>query len=431
MKIFDFVKKDKKTLELEEYKAPQSAIAEKKQMQGSSITIDPINSKKPDVYYDKTAAIFGYAKIAVTVLLIALIILAFTVFSDIFTAENFKYLIKNININTSGEIEDFRTVIFSDEEGISFAEFKQDFVIASPGVLKLYDYNGGLSLKSTPSTQNPGLCTSDEYILLYDMGDKDYYIYNNFSQLYSSECEGNIITGDMSDKGVFVIMTESARYAAHIYVYNEDFELIREIKKANYVTSVKLSSDGEYLLITSVKLTGAQSVSTVSVYEIESNSIVIEENIHSEIPVSAEFDRDGAELGLTVITDNSLRRYTLRGEEGMISFVDQEVLGYDMGEEYTAYVVKNGVIDNSASVVVVSNKGMEKVYSVDFKEKIVDIEICGNDVYILTKTNIIKIDKDATKTILELERSPKGLVVFDKGDVFVIYSSTAELVHWE
>ncbi len=427
MGVLDFLKKkDKKTLDIEQYKEPVDTKVEKKKTT-SSITIDPTSATRPEEYYDIKARFFGRAKFTVTGLLIVFIILVFTIFSDVFTAENFKYLIKHINVDNDGVIDDFRTVVYSDTEGISFGDFKQDFVIAAPGVLKLYDYNGGVSLFATPATKNPKLCISDKYLLLYDEGDRDFYIYNNFSLLYSGECEGNIISADMSDEGVFVISSESIGYSAHIYVYNENFELIREIKKTDPVTEVKLSNDGGYLALMSTSISALDYISAVNVYELKGNTAVISENIHSEVPVSVEFEVSDNDVAITVLTDKSLHRYTYFGEEGVKNLEKNNVLLFSIGERITAYLVKDGVIDNSSTLICVENKDMEEKYITSFDEKVLDVKVWEDFVYVLTKTTIIKIDEKGGLASLELRSTPKGMVVFSSGEVFVRYANTAEL----
>ena len=98
MKLFEiFKKKDNKTLDIKEYKEKNDLV---KMTQRRSITIDPADATRPEEYYDIQSRRFGNAKLVVTVFLIGLIILAFTVYSDVFSSDNFKYLIKNISCHT-------------------------------------------------------------------------------------------------------------------------------------------------------------------------------------------------------------------------------------------------------------------------------------------------------------------------------------------
>lgn len=422
MKLFDFIKKkDEKTLDIKEYKEKNEL---EKKTKRRSITFNPDDAVSPEGYYDAVSRRFGSAKVAVTIMLIGLIILAFTVYSDVFSEENFKYLIKNINVDTSGKIESFRDVVYSGADEAVFGNFRKDFVIASPNVLKLYDSNGGLSLKSSPSTNNPKLSIGQSCILLYDQGDRDFYIYNNYSKLFSGTEENPIIMGDMSDSGKFVLVTETTAYASRIVVYNENFIAIRMLNRNNPVTAIKLSDNGEYLAVATVKLEGVNYISNVTVFDlgVEAKAI-ISENIYNEIPAAVEFEsQEEDNMGISVITDKAIRRYTLVGEQESVVIEGNSPLYFDINEKFAAYTVKNTVIDNSSTLYCVINKNMQVSFKKNFEEKIVDMKLVGDNVYVLTKTKLVKINSKGEETSISLEGDPRGMTVFSGGEVFIKYS---------
>ncbi|MBE6543267.1 MAG: hypothetical protein E7675_02600 [Ruminococcaceae bacterium] len=431
MKLFDFLKKkDRKTLDVKEYKNTNET--EKKKLR-HTITIDPRDATPPEEYYENQSIVFGKAKIIVAGLLIGMIVLAFTVLSDLFTKENFKYLVKYINFNTVGSIEEFRDVVYPDLENCVFGDFRQDFVIASPGVLKLYNCNGGISISSTPSTKNPGLSISGEGILLYDIGDCDFYVYNNFSKLFSATMSEPIIMGDMSESGKFAIVTESSGHAARIDVFNEKFISVRGINKNAPVVSIKLSQDGRYLAVATVDILAADYTSTLTVYDLEKeNRAVLTVEITNELPAAMEFEiEEEDDFGLCVVTNLGTRRYTKNGESERVTFEGKEPLHFDISEELTAYTVKNSTMDNSSTLYCYSNSDMRQFFAKDFEEKILDVKICKDSIYVLTGTRLIKMDSDGTEEVIELQEKPYGMVVFSSGEVFIRYSSIFKLAKFE
>lgn len=431
MKLFDiFKRKDKKTLDVKQYDNNSEVV---KKAQHHSITIDPTSAIKPEEYYDRKSHVFGNAKIVVTVMLVGLIIMIFTVFSDVFSSENFKYLIKHINLDPDKEINEFRDVVYPDTLNSSFGDFRQDFVIAAPGVLKIYNYNGGVSLNSTPSTNNPKLSISKECILLYDEGDKDFYIYNNFSKLYSSTLEDKIIMADASDSGRFVIVTQSAAHAAKVYVYNEDYTVIRGINRNTPVTGARISPNGRYLALTTVEINGASCISTLTVYDLgKEPKSVITQNIYNEIPAGMEFENDDEEnLSLCIITDKAVRRYTMAGEQESVVLQGENPQIFHINENNTAYTVKNDVISNRTTLYCISNKDMTLLLEKDFDEKIMDIRISGENIYVLTKTKLIMLNFNNEEKIIELSEKPLGMVVFSGTEVFIRYSGVFKLAVFE
>ncbi len=448
-------------------KRTKSGTEKHKKPTPSSIVIEAGSSVRPNKYYENKSNVFGHAKFIVTLSLIAIVLLAFTIFSDVFTGENFKYLVKHISINVSGKGDYFRPVVFAGEDKMSFGGFGGDFVICAPEKLKLYDYNGAVSLNSTPSTQNPKMCLSEKYILLYDEGDRDFYIYNNFSLLFSKELQGKIICADMSHRGVFAVVTESIEYAGHIYLYNENFELLMEIKKVNPITGVSVSPEGEYLTIMTAALEGAEYSSAVTVYDIKEKAVILEDTINSEIALRAKYgdiygkydDADendldtealDGEIGkggknakdgknknsavedenfLCIITDKGIHSYSMDKKRGVFEFLHEDVLLFDASEEVVVYNARKSPIDHTSVLYVVDNNTMEKIYSMDFKEKIIDIKINGENIYILTRSELTIIDKDMNVKNIKAEKPINGMVIFSGGEVFFRYSDFAELVN--
>lgn len=401
-------------------------VVKKKKSKPSYITIENEDPIKPEKYYIEKSKLFGVARYIATGALVIFILIMFSFFGDQFTGENFRYLLKHIDMNSSGVIDEFKTVVYDRVDGTVFCEYQQDFVIAAPGSLKIYDYKGVMTLNSLPTTNKPRIISSERYILLYDRGDKDYYIYNSFSLLRQRELPDNIIMADISDSGNYVIVTESLEYAAHMYVYNDNFELISEIKKNRSVSGVCISEDGKRLAVTSFELSPdtADYVSILTVYSLDDSSIQFEKTIDGELPVSVMFDNDG---GVKILTGEKFRTYDSDGNERTVNIDVKGSSMFAMSPELCAYSSAIGSGINNYAVSIIDSPLGRMCGNVEVEKSILSLEVGGDYVFILTENALYRTDKygHVDKVLLN---SPVGMVVSPEGNVFVCYESRAELI---
>ncbi len=417
----------KKTNESSLVRSKTTALTvKKKKSKPSYITIERDENVKPEKYYMEKSKLFGVARYIATGALVIFILVMFSFFGDEFTGENFRYLLKHIDMNSSGVIDEFKTVVYDSVDGTVFCEYQQDFVIAAPGSLKIYDYKGVMTLNSLPSTDNPCIASSERYILLYDRGDKDYYVYNSFSLLRQRELESNIIMADISDSGTFVIVTESLEYEAHIYVYNDNFELINEIKKNRPISDVRLSKDGTKLAVTSFDLSAkdADYLSTLTVYGLEDSRTLIERTLEGELPLSVEFDNEG---GVNILTDEKFRTYDRDGNERTLTIDKTSASLFSSSAKLCAYSSASESGINNNTVYIIDSPLGRISGKVNIKQRILSMAVGGEYVFILTDDTLYRCDKYGHVENVPL-KSPVGMVVSPAGNVFICYESRAELI---
>lgn len=426
--MFNFLKKKKDRGLVDNGRAVEPVRKKKKKKNDTYITIEEEEIVKPEKYYKQKSRLFGYARYASAAVLVVFILVMFAFFGDQFTGENFRYLMKHIDMNSSGVIDEFKTVVYDTAEGTVFCEYQQDFVIAAPGSLKIYDYKGVMTFSSLPSTESPRLSSSARYVLLYDRGDRDYYVYNSFSLLRQRECEGDIIVADMSDSGVFVIVTESLEYAAHIYVFNDNFEQISDIKKNSTVVGATLSEDGEKLAVITVDAAdNAELVTTLTVYGLKTSTVLMEKKINGEVPVWSEFDSNGE---INILTDGKLRSFDEEGNEQTVNINKSDVALFAMNNSFVAYSEVTDIGKYRNRVYLIDCNENKEICSVYINEKLLKIGVGGEYMYILTETGLFKVDKRGVIRKKDVT-DPVDMIVSPADNVFVCYESRADLIKFD
>ncbi len=392
-------------------------------------------------YYLSVSNVFNFARYVTIFLLIGLILIMFTVFSDIFTGENFRYLLKHIDINSSSQAGKFGNIYFGDTGKTLFDEFQGDMVLVFPGGIKIYDYRGAISLSSTNDTVNPRMSVSDKYILVYDRGDSDFYIYNCLSRLCTKKSNGNIIKGYMSDSGVFAVMSSSSEYSAVISVYDQNFELISEIKRRNSVTDFAISGDGKYIVLSGTLIQNAQPLSEVCIYDLKSSDLLLNERIYGETPLRTVFipangenneddndeqDNDAVFIpDIAVLTDKALRTFSVDGNnEYMLKTNDSSM--FDISGSRLVYSVRRSGSGEWSDVYIVDIKQCQENVLEGSAERVIKIRTVGEYDYILTGSKIVRISGGSYGSAYDVN-DVTDIVVFKDG-VMTIGNGKSEFI---
>ena len=418
--IPDFIKKkkDKKTIKEGQIIGIQSdvdSIGDASIKDTASNELPPAAESKEeekDDYYLSRSGIFNAARYITIVLLLGLIIIMFTVFSDIFTGENFKYLLKHLDINSSASSDSFETVYFGNAGNTLFSEYQGEVLLAFSGGVKIYDSRGALSLSSANSTSNPRISVSEKYILVYDRNDSDYYIYNSLSLLSSKKAAGNIIKGYMSEKGVFAIMSSGSEYSALISVFNENFELISEIKRQNSVTDFAISDDGKYLILSGVSISNALPVAEVCIYDLQTSKLEMSEKITGETPLRTAFvaqksgrsENDESNLlpKAVLLTDKALHTFgDNENKEYYYTITENSV--YDLSGQKFVYTVKKDTISDFTELIIVDVAECTEERRIQSSEKISKIRIKDDDIYFLTPSTIVLASPDEGEKKIDVQ----------------------------
>ena len=269
---------------------------------------------KENPYYIKIANKYRILKYVTSLLAIVFAIVMLTAFSSDITAENFQYLIKDLDITgiTSGTT--FDSVIYNGGTSASFGIYRGELVVVNAGTTMLYKPSGALSFNKTNKFYNPRVEISSKYFLVYDRGETSYSysIFNSFAELKSERYEYPITLATLSDIGSYAVVTRDDSYRSIIKVYNENFKQVSEIKKEKYVTDLSFTSDGELLAIASVYDKDGAFDGEISVIKPGSSKPDFTVSVSGLLPLNVKWLSNGS---LCVVYPNAVHTYSKSGEK--------------------------------------------------------------------------------------------------------------------
>lgn len=378
---------------------------------------------KENPYYIKIANRYRIAKYITILLTVVFSLTMLTVFSTDITAENFQYLIKDLDIAGITSGGKFERVIYTG--GSSFGIYKGELAVVNSGSTMLYKPSGAVSFNQLNDFYNPCISVSDKYFMVYDRGETScsYSIYNSFAALHEGKFEYPITTADVSDNGAYAVVTRDDSFRSIVYVYDRNFKVKNEIKKDKYVTSVEMTENGQKLAIASVYDKEGAFESEIQVIKTSDDKAQFTVSESGTIPISVQWLSNG-NLGV-VFSDRAII-YSEKGEKvNKIDLSNRSALSFDFSSRVLCTVYNTTVIGYDNTVDVYDVNG-DLVYSMPINGELIRIRADGNNVCLLFENRVVLVDVNNMAVYEgQTESNPKDILIYN-GDVIVCYSGMAE-----
>ncbi len=271
------------------------------------------NTETPTVeqYYEKRARRVSHIRYTCLLLTILLVVYGFLVHGEELTADNFRYMLKFLDL---GEVE------VTDAD----AELRFDYAESNRGGLYLGDLvvlnNNGLTMYSRDAgtagdklfsenfrMEDPRLEITQKYIYAYDLGGNEVRVYSSKSRLVSLSMEYPIYGFSASDSGYFAVITAEKNYRTAVYVYDSHFRQVYKRLLSNiYMDQISLSADGQTFLALGHESGGGYLQTLLQIYSIKEEKPLQSYVYQGELPLMVSYTEEDR---FAVLTGSALRFY--------------------------------------------------------------------------------------------------------------------------
>lgn len=339
----------------------------------SKIKYDPNSVKKDceaktDVYYAKVSYRYAYLKRILCVLLV--LTLASLVLSGSLSYNKLYYLTKDLKLADEYVKSVHDTITYNAGNSQSFALYRGGLAVASREKLELFSASGKELFSLNHSYGNPVLTPSGRYILLCDIGGKQFSLYNSFSKLRDDSLEYPIYGADIADNGTFALITSSADYRSCVKVYGINGKNCDYNYSSGRVSALALSADGKRMAVVLTDTAGDSLSGEIRVYKVGNDSYYSAELTFSGVPYSLEIFDNGnicavGAGGVNVFSDKLklLGEYSAQREIYLHSFGDDNIV--------VAHLSDN----SSHTQVVLINKYGKIEKKISSPERVLDMQV--------------------------------------------------------
>ncbi len=346
-----------------------------------------LNSEKE---YRALARSFRFYKLVALALCLMFIVGGLVVFRDEITVENFRYLIRYLDMGSSTLDSSEALLQFDAGEasGSKAQIYKNDLVLINRNHLEIFDFRNGKIFNDTFSMTRPTVSVSSAHTMVYDLAGKRLRLYNSFSMLQEYLFDYPIFCADTDDSGRYAVATSEKNYHCAVYVYNASHtRVFRWLSADKYVCDLALGNGTDRLAIATVKAEQGDFVSELHVFSSRDSEYEAHFRFAGEMPLKVDTDGKYARL----LTDRALHTVNLEsGEIIRVPFDRERIHRYHFGGDASLVVLDDDTVGVRQELLICSPKG-ELLRTEVITERILDVDHFGEYLYFLTEDKVIRL----------------------------------------
>lgn len=325
------------------------------------------------------------------VLLAVYLIAILAIYGKYITYDNLTYLARDFDLSVRTSSNTYTTVSYSRQETLVFTPYKSGMAVVGSDMLRLYDGAGISLIEDNLNYTSPAVCASDKYLLVYDLGEKQYSIYNALTRVVRRDTDFRILCADMSDAGPFVLVTRSNETRYVVEYYNEALNRTMSVYKDYYVLDAAVRDDGERFVICSAIPSGTDLSCEISLCQAGAGEPVKTAVYAGAMPLAADFAPNGS---FTVVCDTCVLTFDADGEElSRYPISGMTLVTAQQSDGITVIVAAENALGSKNRIVVLDSAG-NILLEEHRHERIVSVCVTGNDSLcaVLTANAVLTFD---------------------------------------
>lgn len=381
-------------------------------------------SGRPSVteYYINLSRRFRALKFICIAVFVLFTITVVTFNRDRITIENFQYMLRYLDVDTSSYGDSVNRISYQADANLKIDVYRGDLAIAAGNSITVKSPSGNIILDHSNNIVAPIPVPSDKYLLLYDLGGKEYALYNTFTCLHTGQYEYPITCAACADNGSYALVTSSSNYRSVVHIYDKNFKQISRISKDKLVMDLAFNEDGSRLVILSAYAEDGEFCTELQILDPYSDIPIQTLQLRDVFPISVDWHDDS----FSVIFGDSIRFYSDDGTLIACRTYRKTPITFASNENYVAVVANDNAIGDVFQVQILNRTG-ESVFSGHVSGKIISVAFSTHYAYVLSSTAIYRIDPiNATMQSNQIDaRSASGLAAISDQVLFVTYASEA------
>ncbi|MBQ7321202.1 MAG: hypothetical protein IJW99_03820 [Clostridia bacterium] len=255
---------------------------------GEKIKLSGEDFAAQNPYHASVAREYHIAQLVLFSLLALFVILSMLIRSDDITYENFFYLFKDIHAAVDSENVTFTSLVYNADDAQDFDTYRGGLAVAGSSGLTVFSATGRQTLSRQWNMNAPRLHTSSRYILVYDQGGTDFYLFNAFSRIYSGKVKGNLTCAAVSDAGWLAVASQNGSSSV-ISVYDKYNHLKAEHFKNAFATALALDQKGNLLAIVTTDTLQGHYLTKIELYAAGTDTLLREWSFEGLFPLKCAF----------------------------------------------------------------------------------------------------------------------------------------------
>ena len=393
---------------------------------GTVAAKEQINLQNPrNAYYDNVSNIYHSLFLIFLAALLVFVCVSMLCNLELFTYENFYYLAKDISaasdlLTGSGDVINYENSVRNQ----TFALYRGGLAVGGDSGLQLFTATGRETLNTSPDYVQPVLHGSESYLLVYDIGEKRYSVYNSFVCVHHEETEYPVFAGAMSDSGYYAVVSESYNHAGVVSLYNDRFELVNRYNRTDMVTCVDINESGNRMAFATVGMQNGAYVSTLVI------AVPGQSQTHVEMKFDSLFAYDVTFIDqhrALLVGDRA--SYIVSVDDGTvicpIEYAGMQLAYADTNQSITVLMFSINPVADTYRMIITDKNGT-LIADKTFDAGISQLAVFDGYVYFVADRGVVRIDPITMEyQLLECSTQGKSLLITDKNEVLLCGGQSA------
>ena len=311
----------------------------------------------------------------------------------------------------------------------NFVRKGQDICFSSDTRTALLNSYGKTVFSAPHAFIDPILCSSPKKTLVYNLGNTGYQIISDNKVEYFADTQDKILVGDITDNGIYALVTQSSGYLSKLYVYNEANEQIFAYSFADYyITSVSLNSKGDRAVLSGVSALDGMNIASLYLLDFTKDSPVYFSEYENNIIYDVCYlnDNRACAVGRT-------SAYSVNTGNGNVEAFDYEgkaLTAYDINTDTDTFTLSLSNSGDGRNCEIISlNSDGKRDKSFDVEEKIIDLSTYKGRVALLSNDEVMLYSKDGKAHNRKTLRSdPHAVALYTGSSAYVLCTGYIDTV---
>ncbi len=362
--------------------------------------------------------------------LVACFLLTLLFNAKLLTYNNFNYLVRDFNSAIDLASENYNSIPYTNDELRVSKNFRGGIITASTKDMAIYTATGKKTLQMNENFIAPQIATSQKYAVIYDLGGKNYSIYNSFTRVHHNSTKFPIGFITVSENGWYAIVSKDNDHNSVVYLYDDDFNLKRTYYYGyEYVFSVSINAKASKIaIVTSEADKSGDKFSTfVDIYDPQKKEIDRSVKLGTGVPCGSVFNNK--DIIQIVCTDGI---YSVEDSSGKIknsfTFDSNRISKVSIGE-YGCTVIVSNPKNIASNTVLVFDKNGALMYNADVENGVFDIEMFEENIFIYQSDSILKINaKSGKRSVTPISDKGTDIIVYNNSNILLCCPTKAKYI---
>ena len=334
-------------------------------------------------YYREISLRYGTAQVIGIMLLAVFVAVSLVTNTELLSANNLIYFAKDLTSSIAMRESEARdTLVYASDADNQFVLYRDGLATLGKDKLTVFTATGREAHSHLLSYATPRLVTSGRYLLAYNLGGREFSLYNSFTNVKTATTTQSIRNAAICNKGYYCLVTDGEESESRVELYNDSHRMISRYSLQEYTVCATIRDDGEELAVVSVSTQDGRMVTHIALVTPGASEWGTTWTVPDAYAVQCHYTDEG---NLMLLTTNALYWFNSSGQMlNTHTFSPSDVYSFRADGEGCVLLSFANAYNNDTRVEAFDKEG-DRVYNITVAGAVLDAARCEMGLAVLTR----------------------------------------------